>query len=230
MRGYGVIEADKETDLGRTFYVRFGSGGSVRPFEWHSGWDIARGTQVVVETHRGLELGEVLGAACGSLAAAAAEQVCGPASARRILRLASLEDLAVAAANLAQEPRRYAACERIFLEGTWPILVVDSETLLDGRTILHYLGPHALDMSGLRERLRERLSLDVDFEPAGRDLDGAPSGDPGGIGCGAGCGSGGCGADLGSGGEETAKGGCGTHSGCSSCTLSRRGHERMTVA
>jgi hypothetical protein len=51
--------------------------------------------------------------------------------------------------------------------------LIEVEPLLDGAaTVLHYLGPHHLDVSSLRARFRVLCDLDVVLEPAGPELDG----------------------------------------------------------
>jgi hypothetical protein len=129
-----------------------------------------------------------------------------------VLRPADGDDLERARQAEADRPRRLSVCERIFQNGDWPLQLIDVEPLLDeGRTILHYLGPHRLDASGVIAALRVSCNLDILLEPAGRDVDEADMPEEA-HGCGA-CGSsGGCGAG----------GGCGTdrHAGaCSSCAV-----------
>lgn len=167
-----------------------------------------RGQEVVVRTHRGTELGEVLVGRPGAAGATTAP----------ILRPAAPDDLARARRLAEGRPDQLAACEQALRGGDWPLVVLDVEPLLDGdRTVLHYLGPHRLDASGLIAAFRARCGLDVVLEPAGRDVEEpapapAPAGPEaeakdhgcescgpsGGGGCGSvGCGSGGCSTDSG---------------------------------
>ena len=118
----------------------------------------------------------------------------------------------------ADRPAHYSACREVFEGGTWPLELIDAEPLLDeGRTVLHYLGPHRLDASGLIAAFRARCGLDVVLEPAGPDVeeaDPAPEPEPDDHGCGScgssagggGCGSGGCGS-------------CGSSSGSGGCAV-----------
>ena len=105
-------------------------------------------------------------------------------------------------------------------------------------TVLHYLGPHQIDVAPLRARFRVECAIDVVLEPVGADVgpefseDDADPDDAGGCGS-CGCGEGGgCGAKP-SGGvlsppamdtsAETAVTACAlsSHSGCSSCGIGR---------
>ena len=44
------------------------------------------------------------------------------------------------------------------------------EPLLDGRsTVIHYLGPHQIDVAPLRARFRVECDIDVVLEPVGTD-------------------------------------------------------------
>ena len=180
--------------MGRTYLVRYGVSRTVGRLAADAAYD--RGQAVVIRTHRGTELGDVL------LDAPPGEGD-GDAEAR-ILRAASADDLALALRRTADAPRRFELCQAIFADGTWPIDLIDVEALLDDRTVLLYLGPHQLDAAGLVAALRVRCGLEVVLEPAGIDASepepepAHPADEPGG--CGApGCGEGGCGTGGGGG-------------------------------
>ena len=126
-----------------------------------------RGTAVVVRTHRGTELGEVLGAAPLAFDADAPGGRVAP-----LLRVAGAADLDRARAAEARRAADFDACRAVFDDGVWPLDLIDAEPLLDeGRTVLHYLGPHRLDAAGLVAILRDRCGLDVVLEPVGLDVD-----------------------------------------------------------
>jgi hypothetical protein len=216
-------------DVGRSYFVRLGAGHSIGRYQADPASEYRRGNRVVVETHRGLELGEVLGASAESSASGRGVAASENGRKSRILRLANPEDLARAADYLALTPQRFGACEEFFLEGAWPIHLVDAETLLDGRTVMHYLGPHGLDTSGVCAWLRDRLSFDVLFEAVGDDVDISGLGGEVQGSCGAGCDSGGCGASRARDDEPASRKGCGSSAGCSSCALTGPGHERARV-
>jgi hypothetical protein len=171
---------------------------------------------VVIRTHRGTELGEVLSEAPPSLPSDP-----DPAP---ILRAATPEDLERARKAASDRSAHFEACLAAFEGGVWPLELIDAEPLLDeGRTVIHYLGPHRLDASGLIAVFRERCGLQVVLEPVGRDVpepEPEPEPEEEAHGCGN-CGSsgGGCGSTG---------GGCGSGGGCAvkSLVAARR---RVTV-
>ena len=184
--------------MGQSYLIRYGLARSVARFE--AGPDLGpfgRGRILVVRTHRGVEIGEVLAEAPASFE--------GAAESAPILREATPEDLERAREAEADRPAHFAACAVVFAEGTWPLELIDAEPLLErGRTVLHYLGAHRLDASGLVAALKARCGLDVVLEPAGLDIEEPEpeaEAEPEAHGCGScgssaagGCGSGGCGS------------------------------------
>jgi len=212
-----------------------------------------RGQAVVIETERGVELGEVLTMvdAAGTPAWRAGSDgggVEGDDDSHRlqerkrpeVLRLATADDIARVHPGAQEQTGHFQLCQRVLQQFDWPWELIDVETLLDGHTlVLHYLGPHELDAAEFRAWFRTAHDLDVLFEPAGSDessqtTSSAP-GDTNGHGCGAsGCGHGGCGNGVDAGkvsAEPSAASsahGCGTstHSGCSSCGIMRAMTER----
>jgi PSP1 C-terminal conserved region len=212
---------------------------------------LERGQLVVIQTDRGLELGEVLIATDGKAvpsetgrdAARAGPDGEDPmslalASSPHVLRAAGPDDLSHSRSALAARSSRFSLCQRILAEGNWPWELVDVEPLLDGRaTVLHYLGPHQIDVASLRARFRVECAIDVVLEPVGEDVgpeiseDDAHPDDAGGCGS-CGCGEGGgCGRTVRAVDEparhehtaETAVTACApsSHSGCSSCGIGR---------
>jgi PSP1 C-terminal conserved region len=212
---------------------------------------LERGQLVVIQTDRGLELGEVLiatdgqSAPRGNSAAAPPARPDGedpipfvPPSSTHVLRVAGPDDLSRSRSALATRSSRFSLCQKILDEGNWPWELVDVEPLLDGRsTVLHYLGPHQIDVASLRARFRVECAMDVVLEPVGPDVgpefseEDAHPDDAGGCGsceCGAG---GGCGRTDAAVAQqtthereaETVVTGCApsSHSGCSSCGIAR---------
>jgi hypothetical protein len=182
-----------------------------------------RGRAVVIQTDRGVELGEVLIPLDEAGAARASDW-------QRVIREAGPDDLERSRRAAAARPDRFELCRRVLEQEGWPWDIVDVEPLLeDGATVLQYLGPHHLDVAGIRARFRMACGLDVVLEPVGDDLQEAD--EPVDAGCGSGgCGGGGCGSGGGCGGETSdeppspaAGAGCGSsaHAGCASCGLSR---------
>jgi hypothetical protein len=242
--------------LAQTYLIRYGVMGYVGRFSGPLDCEapFQRGQFVVIETERGIELGEVLTLveAAGIHAARTGGDKGGVevdgdsgASPQRpgseILRLATALEIARVHPEAQERTGHFHLCERVLQQNEWPWELIDVETLLDGRTlVLHYLGPHELDAAALRARFRTAYDLDVLFEPAGDDesnqaTSGAVDGASG-HGCGAsGCGNGGCGGngvDAGASAERegaaSSAHGCGTasHSGCSSCGIMRAMSER----
>ncbi len=153
----------------RVYLVRYGLARAVARFAVDPGAlasePLGRGQVVVVRTHRGTELGEVMGEAPAAFDSDRKTRVAP------LLRVASADDLAEARLVESRRSAHFDACQAVFNEGVWPLEVIDAEPLLDeGRTVLHYLGPHRLDASGLVAVLRDRCGLDVVLEPVGRDV------------------------------------------------------------
>lgn len=186
--------------MGQVYLVRYGLMGAVGRFG-AEGLDLERGQAVVIRTARGTELGEVLVPERPGLASSDSDPL-------PILRAAGPDDLEHARTLETDRPRRLAACEDALRGGPWPLDLIDVEPLLDeGRTVLHYLGPHRLEVESLRRALREASGLDVMLAPVGRDEPEAEADAHGG--CGSCSSDGGCGP-----------GGCGsTGGGCSGCAV-----------
>ena len=179
---------------------------------------LERGQLVVIQTDRGLELGEVLIATDGTATHPGNRPDDANGSARmamtrcrhvspsspHVLRAAGPDDLSRSRSALAARSGRFSLCQRILEEGNWPWELVDVEPLLDGQaTVLHYLGPHQIDVASLRARFRVECAIDVVLEPVGEDVGpefSEEDADPEDAG---GCGSCGCGEG----------GGCGKTSG-----------------
>lgn len=183
------------------------------------GASLERGQLVVVQTDRGIELGEVLlvldgrpdEAERGDPARASegdASSLSLSVTAPRVLRAAAPDDLARSRDAAALRPGRFSLCQRILGEESWPWDLIDVEPLLDGSlTVLHYLGPHQVEFARVRARIRVECDFDVILQPAGSDL-GVESLDDDdhehGHGHGGGCGSCGCSNAGGCGSEAAA--------------------------
>jgi PSP1 C-terminal conserved region len=216
---------------------------------------LERGQLVVIRTDRGVELGEVLIAldhksapardlpgktTSGNNGEGRTDSISIDSS--RVLRVADADDLSLSKRAEELRSSRFRLCQQILREGNWPWELVDVEPLLDGRaTVLHYLGPHQLDVATLRAQFRVECDFDVVLEPVGNDLEGEHwAGDAHDEGIGGGCGSCGC-SDGGGCGSAPAPppaghhslldpgvSGCApkSHSGCASCGISRMIAER----
>jgi hypothetical protein len=214
-----------------TYLIRYGIMGHVGRFPASQEFEtlFKRGERVVIQSDRGLELGEILIAVNGTSAATddrTAEPAAEPGAVtsgpdapndgRRVLRLAGPDDLLQSRHVENARSDRFALCQRVLQDEDWPWELIDVEPLLDGRSaVIHYLGPAQIDAAALRARFRVAFNLDVVLEAVGSDPDTAllaamagEKDDRHGGGCGA-CGcdeEGGCGAlaALKSAGMETA--------------------------
>jgi len=203
------------------YLVRYGQMGHVGRFAADCS-AYKRGQTVVVESARGVELGEVL----LSLPNGSAESAPTETAPARVLRPAAEDDLERAQQLAVERSARLMACEGVFRNGLWPLELIDVEPMLEGRkTVLHYLGPHRLDTAGLIQALRETCGLDVWLEPAGRDHADDEAEQDGEAGACQDCGStGGCGSS---------KGGCAPKAGaeaggCSGCAVKDLIRNRLT--
>jgi len=207
----------REIDVSRmehAYLVRYGVMHDVSRFSSDTA-DFERGQSVVIRTHRGIELGQVLlriprpsDPGDGST----------PASSAVILRSAGPGDLERGLRADLERPHHFTSCRHIMESLDWPVELIDVEVLLDpGRVVLHYLGPRPLDLAGLLASFRSRCGLDVMLEPVGLESPGSLDHVSEALGqghCGAGCGDRGAGA------------GCGsspglTRGGCSDCGVKR---------
>jgi PSP1 C-terminal conserved region len=211
----------------QTYLIQYGVMGHVGRFQAlpECKGPLGRGQVVVIQTDRGIELGEVLVPLDPSPAGS---------DRSRVLRLAGPDDLASSRRAEAMRQDRFSLCQRVLEEEEWPGELIDVEMLLDDRaTVLHYLGPHQLDAASLRARFRMTCDFDVLLEPVGANLD-ETADEIGPSLADASCGScgrsgGGCGSRSAAqtAGEsraaESGARGCGStsHSGCASCGISR---------
>jgi hypothetical protein len=229
-----------------TYLVRYGVMAHVGRFfrSLDGGTPFQRGQLVVVETERGVELGEVL---------ARVEATSKPARSQdhgrdhldasddsadlprrlkaQVLRPATSDEIARLETAAQDRFDHLELCQRALQQFNWPWEVIDVETLLDDRTlVLHYLGPVEVDSAAIRAWFRTAHDRDAIFEPVGNAASSQPAKDAfgasSGHGCGEnGCGHGGCdsGVEGGYSSVEVSGRTCGTsdHSGCSSCGIMR---------
>jgi hypothetical protein len=230
-----------------TYLIRYGVMGHIGRFrsDPRCGGPFDRGQAVVIQSHRGIELGEVLLlldetvalGSWGKLDPGTGEDAAPTeADMPHVLRAASSDDLARAENVSESRSRRFSRCRGILEEAGWLWELLDVEPLFDGHsTVLHYLGSLKPDEASVRARFRVACDFDIVLEPVGGDLvDDASEAIEEEHGCGDGCGSGGCGS-----------GGCGVansshqvtatansdtaqhrdqpapHGGCASCGISQ---------
>jgi len=173
------------------YLVRHGRLGDFGRFRAEPALLCVRGERVVVRTHRGLELGEVLGAAGAEHVPFLPNVTVGA-----LVRHATAADLArdgdlagVAVALLARAAELAATLDL-------PLEFLDAEVLLDGkRGVLHHLSAGPGDPRDVVSALAREFDLTIEL----CDLSEVPpEAEP------EGCGSGGCGS-------------CGSGGGCGSC-------------
>ena len=147
------------------YLIRYGVMGYVGRFRVapECGGPLDRGQTVVIQSERGVELGEVLVPLDEAGAARAADR-------QHIIRPAGPEDLDRSRRAEASRADRFATCRRVLEEEGWPWDLIDVEPLLeDGATVIQYLGPHHIDVAAIRARFRMTCDLDVVLEPVGTD-------------------------------------------------------------
>ena len=187
------------------YVVAFGKSGGLGCFTVVEAIELSRGDRVIVQTGRGVELGEVLGPATLRQA-----RLIGALAAGDILRRCTLEDDADQARLRRQADVLFEACRVRAADMGLPLQILDVEMLLDGRhAIVQFVGGAEADAAKLAEAQASDSALEIRFEnlaaPAQPDPDEHGQG---------GCGKPDCGrTDGGSGGCTT----CGSGGGCSSC-------------
>jgi PSP1-like protein len=186
-------------DTGASEYlVSYGTSGAFGRFVTARPLGLRRGSRVVVETPRGLELGTVLCPASASHARQLKGQ--GP-----LLRPATPQDMSAADDWSELGHRLFDDCSALSHQLRLDAEIVDVEVLLEGRkAVVQFLGSAEIDLTSLVNALAERHELLVFFENAAAP---APAEEEEG-----GCGKPGCGRAEGGGGCTSCESG-----GCSSC-------------
>src|SRR5207247_4874784 len=119
----------------REYLVSYGHAGEFGRFRPTAPLLCRRGDRVVVQTHRGVELGAVL---CEAQPGHA--QFLPNTSVGTLLRAAGADDEAAAGQLQRRGEDFFADCRQLATELALPLEVLDAEILLDGRqAILHYL-------------------------------------------------------------------------------------------
>ncbi|MFM9117626.1 MAG: PSP1 C-terminal domain-containing protein [Planctomycetota bacterium] len=182
-------------------FVRVGQSGQVGSFVTAgvspSLADLPRGTRVVCETDRGLEVGEVI---------SPAESLQDSSTDGRIIRRVTVEDELLLARVARYQQEAFAECSRLVAERGIPALLMDVEHLLDGRSLFFYfLGEVTPELDALTAELAERYDTVVRFRQFSETLE---------TGCGPGCGT-----------EEGAGCGASSSGSCSTCQLATACHK-----
>ena len=218
----GEPRVNGEVGMELSYLIRYGLWHQVGRFASDSP-DLARGETVVVRSHRGTELGEVL------IKVELPPGNASSADTARVLRAANRDDLERARQLELERPGRFDLCQRIIQDREEALELIDVEPLLDDRrTVLHYLGPHQLDVAGLLATLHSTCNIDGLLEPVGRDVsdDQETSNEDRGQSCGhCGSGGGGCGSNSGCSASSNS-----AHGGCSDCGIKRVLASRRSVS
>ena len=170
------------------YLIRFGALGWVVRFGSIERIECNRGDHLVVQTDRGLELGEVLTPPVeASKSGTNTEQPTG-----EVVRLATPDEIGFCRTGregaLVQDV--FSECELRLQSRDVPAEVIDGELLFDQETVvLYFLGEQTEDMGKLAVDLSAERDVKVIFQPA---VDQPPSGGCGKPGCG---GGGGCAND-----------------------------------
>ncbi|MEZ6067045.1 MAG: hypothetical protein R3B90_15400 [Planctomycetaceae bacterium] len=143
---------------------------------------VPRGTAVVVETHRGLQIGTVLGPAKSQPADG------DGGSAFRVLRVASADDLARSAASRDAIDAEFDAWQARIVDWNVDVQLIDLEWTLDrAKVVLYVLNDRGPECTKLAIQAAAAGLGIVDVQPVSREgLVAMPD-------SGGGCGSGGCG-------------------------------------
>jgi cell fate regulator YaaT (PSP1 superfamily) len=174
----------------REYLVSYGTLGDFGRFRAVRPLSCRRGDHVVLRTHRGVEIGEVLRDATPAHAHFLPNTTLGS-----LLRLAdhmdaqTAESMCARVAGVCEEAQRQAASLGL------PLVILDAELLLDGEhVVLHFLRGAECDVRPFVSGLSTALAMHVLVE----DLTGERKIESGCGSCGAGecgsCGSGGCGS------------------------------------
>jgi hypothetical protein len=179
------------------YLVSHGSSGGFGRFVAAGPLACARGTRVVIDGPRGLEVGTVL------CPATPGHGQFLPVISGRLLRPADAGDEEELAHLRARGEQLFAECRRLADELRLPLEIVDVELLPGGRLIVQHLGD--ADATPLADALRSRHGVDVYLEGLRLPPEAPEEEEHGG------CGQPGCGRAEGGGCTS-----CGT-GGCSSC-------------
>lgn len=179
----------------RQHLVRVGALGHVGRFTAVDAIAYPRGARVIVRTSRGLETGEVLGAA---------EAPGRGESDGSLLRGMTIEDQLLEARLEKNRNAAFAACADRIRETRSPATLVDVEHLFDGQSLyFHFLGPPPPELEPLLAELAERYEA---VAKIGKFADTLTTG------CGPGCGT-----------EEASGAGCTTCVSCAVGCVTRKG-------
>lgn len=158
---------------------------------------ISRGSDVLVQTPRGVELGEVLGKST-PLAGTSAPLASASAPTLRIIRELTPDDRLLVERLQRYKRDAVRRCQDILAASESTAVLLDVDQLFDGNSlVLHFLGP----VDAMGRELTDTIVAEYESQVQSIRLSELMT-----HGCGPGCGS------------ESA-GGCGSSGGCASCAL-----------
>ncbi|HEY2893774.1 MAG TPA: PSP1 C-terminal domain-containing protein [Pirellulales bacterium] len=168
-----MIEVSPSAGLGRHHLVRVGALGQIGRFTSVDATRYPRGSQVVVRTARGLELGQVLSPPGEGSESARADG--------SILRGVTAEDHLLAARLEKNRHAAFVACSARLQAMDSPAVLMEVEHLFDGQTLVFYLlGEVTPEVEAMTGELAELYEAHVQF----RQFADAVT-----TGCGPGCGT-----------------------------------------
>jgi cell fate regulator YaaT (PSP1 superfamily) len=141
--------------------VVFQPGGKVYYFDPVS-LELARGAQVVVQTMRGTEIGEVVDPPH------AMEEHTLPAALKRVVRLANEKDLELVVANRELRREAMATCRRLIAEHGLDMKLVDAEMVFGGGKItFSFVSEERVDFRSLVSDLARALKMRIELRQIG---------------------------------------------------------------
>ncbi|MEW6252515.1 MAG: regulatory iron-sulfur-containing complex subunit RicT, partial [Planctomycetota bacterium] len=162
--------------------VRYGAMGWVGEFSSKAGLSVPAGTKVVIQTERGIELGEPVGAPCGGCNGCdllvprgalqayirnSGQEFCRP-RAGRILRPATAQDVNEHAHLNAHLREDIDTCVVLAAELGLDIKIITAEHLLGGERIVFYFGsPARVDFRQLVRELAQRYRTRIEMRQVG---------------------------------------------------------------
>lgn len=166
--------------------VRYGSIPEVARFEVGAAGDLRRGAAVVVETHRGLQLGTFLGSASVGAAGLSEDHSAADQVPRPLLRTATDDDLQAAAALKHEADALFDVWAGRIAEWQLGLELIDLEWTLDRmKLVLYVLNERGPDCTRLALQAAAGGYGLIEVQPvAAEGLVMQPSGGGGGGGCG----------------------------------------------
>ena len=127
-----------------------------------NGLTLPKGTQVVVETARGVELGEVV------IAVREVEEKEIASPLKKVLRIATPADLETAKANLKKEKDAMGICARKIAQHGLDMKLVDAEYTFDGSKIIFYFTAEGrIDFRELVKDLASQFKMRIELRQIG---------------------------------------------------------------